>query len=98
MKYLVAAGLSSLEITEFAVTALFAGMGNNCCRSIRYEHWRAIVNLSILDRCLKDAFFLRIPQQHFHRLDDSGQDVNMQGTLVLHGNIMTFHASFMHHN
>ncbi|KAJ7795232.1 cytochrome P450 [Mycena olivaceomarginata] len=34
----------------------------------------------------------------FHRLNDSGKDMEIAGTVVPYGTILTFHSSFMHHS
>ncbi|KAF8194035.1 cytochrome P450, partial [Mycena galopus ATCC 62051] len=139
MQYLIDVGLSSLEITQFTLAALFAGIANtgivaaySLCdlathpeyltkvrqelqdfvsqfnadeslplsarvQSITYEDWIKAGSLPVTDRCLKETLRLRIATP-LHRLNDSGKDIDIAGTLVPEGTILTFHSSFMHHN
>ncbi|KAK7046554.1 cytochrome P450 6A1 [Favolaschia claudopus] len=139
MQYLIDAGLSSLEITQFTLAALFAGIANTgivaayfLCdlathpeymaqvreelndfvsqfnpdeslplidrvQSITYEDWITAGVLPVTDRCLKETLRLRIATP-LHRLNNSGRDIDIAGTLVPKDTILTFHSSFMHHN
>ncbi|KAJ7831018.1 cytochrome P450 [Mycena olivaceomarginata] len=139
MQYLIDAGLSSLEITQFTLAALFAGIANTgivaayiLCdlathpeylsqvreelstfvaqfnpdeslpvaarvQTITYEDWIRVGSLPITDKCLKETLRLRIATP-LHRLNDSGKDIDIAGTLVPKGTILSFHSSFMHHN
>jgi sterol 14-demethylase len=54
-------------------------------------------SLPITDKCLKETLRLRIATP-LHRLNDSGKDIDIAGTLVPKGTILSFHSSFMHHN
>ncbi|KAK7036241.1 cytochrome P450 6A1 [Favolaschia claudopus] len=139
LQFLLDEGLSSLEITQFTLAALFAGIANTgvvaayfLCdlashpsylaliraeilsfidsfhpdptlpfstrfHSITLDQWLNPSNLPLTHRCLKETLRLRIATP-FHRLNDSGADMEFGGTVVPHGTILTFHSSFMHHN
>ncbi|KAF7358741.1 Cytochrome P450 [Mycena sanguinolenta] len=139
LQYLLDQRLSSLEITQFILAALFAGIANTgvvaayfLCdlathpqylervrtelhdfvsrfntdeslpfsarlRSITVEDWIRSDSLPLTNRCLKETLRLRIATP-FQRLNDSGKDIDIAGTPVPHGTILTFHSSFMHHN
>ncbi|KAJ7927837.1 cytochrome P450 [Mycena leptocephala] len=142
LQYLIDEGLSSLEITQFTLAALFSGIANTgvvaayfLCDLSAHPTYLALVReevfsfisrfnpdptlpllarlhsitiddwirgssqfaLPIINRCLKETIRLRIATP-FHRLNDSGQDIELGGTIVPHRTILTFHSSFMHHN
>jgi sterol 14-demethylase len=61
------------------------------------EDWLRRDALPLTNRCLKETLRLRIATP-FHRLNDSGKDMEIAGTVVPHGTILTFHSSFMHHS
>ncbi|KAJ6518243.1 cytochrome P450 [Mycena vitilis] len=139
LQYMLDAGLSSLEISQFTFSALFAATATpgivaayTLCdlathptylaqvrqelekfvaqfepddslpisarlQSITYEDWIKPANLPIINRCLRETLRLRIATP-LHRLNDSGADIDLGGTLVPAGTILTFHSSFLHHN
>jgi hypothetical protein len=61
------------------------------------EDWLRRDALPLTNRCLKETLRLRIATP-FHRLNDSGKDMEITGTVVPRGTILTFHSSFMHHS
>ncbi|KAJ7339988.1 cytochrome P450, partial [Mycena albidolilacea] len=139
MQYLIDEGLSSLEITQFTLAALFSGTANTgvvaayfLCdlathpayltlirselrafvsqfnpdetlplsarlQSITMEDWLRREALPLTNRCLKETLRLLIATP-FHWLNDSGKDMEIAGTVVPHGTVVTFHSSFMHHS
>ncbi|KAJ7894860.1 cytochrome P450 [Mycena olivaceomarginata] len=130
MQYLIDEGLSSLEITQFTLAALFSGTANTgvvaayfLCdlathpayltliraelrafmsqfnpdetlplsarlQSITMEDWLRRDALPLTNHCLKETLRLRIATP-FHRLNDSGKDMEIAATVVPHGTILT---------
>ncbi|KAJ7894871.1 cytochrome P450 [Mycena olivaceomarginata] len=120
MQYLIDEGLSSLEITQFTLAALFSGTANTgvvaayfLCDLATHPAYLTLIRAELRafvsqtgsgatalppDQPLsQETLRLRIATP-FHRLNDSGKDMEIAGTVVPHGTILTFHSSFMHHS